>query len=120
MVLAILSTVSMLATILTLAQAVSDVRERRRLGVNGTLSMLARQSVWIESLRIFKHVALAVSVWCYVLKCPQPWLNTLTCLTLGGTSLLTRHFRSQAERKVQQDKRAAALKGMQHSSVSQP
>lgn len=113
MIFAILSTVTILATLATLTRSILDRRERNRAGVNGALKMLAWQAMVVESLRLFKHVVLAASVWTTVAGNPQPWLNTLACLTLGSTSILAMRFRHQVERKVAQDKRTAAMKALQ-------
>jgi hypothetical protein len=110
MIFAILSTLTILATLGTLTRSILDWRERSRLGVNGALRMLARQAMVVESLRICKHVLLAVSVWSTVLGTARPWLTAAACLTLGGTSILAMYFRHQVERKVAQDKRVAAMK----------
>jgi hypothetical protein len=117
MILAILSTVTVLATLWTLATAIRDRRQWvRSRCVTAAEALIGVQAVVIESLRLVKHCLLIASVWTAVMGNPQPWLATTTALILGGTSLLTRYFRRQTQRRIQQDKRVSVLKAAQTAS----
>ena len=100
LILAILSTLSLIPTGMTLTASVIDRHRRQLAGINGELAALARQSVNRELLRVLKHGLLIAAIWLSYFDNRQPWINPTVCWLLAVTSIYELVFRHRLESRI--------------------